>query len=109
MCHRGHLADPDPLSDVGSKGHHGARELHGPGRGGAGRRTAGARIHHAGALPDELRLVSLLASADLPARVAGQRLMAEHEMGELFKVIAFHRGEFWDALGFREGDRTHTL
>ncbi len=30
-------------------------------------------------------------------------------MGELFKVIAFHRGEFWDAIGFREGDRTHTL
>ena len=30
-------------------------------------------------------------------------------MGELFKVIGFHRGEFWDALGFRDGDRTHTL
>ncbi|MEO8653355.1 MAG: class I SAM-dependent methyltransferase, partial [Ramlibacter sp.] len=54
-------------------------------------------------------LVALLAKADLPARTAAQRLIAEHEMGELFKVIAFHRGEFWDAIGFREGDRTHTL
>jgi hypothetical protein len=30
-------------------------------------------------------------------------------MGELFKVIALHRGEWWDALGFREGDRTDRL
>ena len=28
---------------------------------------------------------------------------------ELFKVIGFYRGDFWDAKGFREGDRTHTL
>jgi SAM-dependent MidA family methyltransferase len=54
-------------------------------------------------------LVRLLAQASLAERVAGQRLIAEHEMGELFKVIGFHRGEFWDAAGFREGDRTHTL
>jgi SAM-dependent MidA family methyltransferase len=54
-------------------------------------------------------LVPLLAGVELPARVAGQRLLAEHEMGELFKVLALHRGEFWDAVGFREGDRTHTL
>jgi SAM-dependent MidA family methyltransferase len=53
--------------------------------------------------------VPMLAQADLAGRVAGQRLIAEHEMGELFKVIAFHRGDFWDAVGFREGDRTHTL
>jgi hypothetical protein len=30
-------------------------------------------------------------------------------MGELFKVLALHKGPFWDAVGFREGDRTHTL
>ena len=38
-----------------------------------------------------------------------QRLVAEHEMGELFKVLALHKGEWWNALGFRQGDRTHTL
>ena len=53
--------------------------------------------------------LDLLAQAPLPGRVAGHRLIAEHEMGELFKVIGFYRGEFWDAVGFREGDRTHTL
>jgi hypothetical protein len=30
-------------------------------------------------------------------------------MGELFKVIGFTTGEWFDALGFAEGDRTHTL
>jgi hypothetical protein len=30
-------------------------------------------------------------------------------MGEIFKVIAFHRGPFWDAIGFRHGDRTARL
>jgi len=42
-------------------------------------------------------------------QVAAQRLVAEHEMGELFKVIAFQRGPFWHAIGFRHGDRTHAL
>ena len=45
----------------------------------------------------------------LSAAGAAQKLLSPAEMGELFKVIAFHRGDFWDALGFREGDRTHTL
>jgi hypothetical protein len=33
----------------------------------------------------------------------------EHEMGELFKVIGLCCGEPWQALGFAQGDRTHTL
>ena len=54
-------------------------------------------------------LVTALESASQVERIAAQRLIAEHEMGELFKVIGLHKGEFWDAVGFREGDRTHTL
>jgi SAM-dependent MidA family methyltransferase len=37
------------------------------------------------------------------------RLIAEHEMGELFKVIGFAPGEGFEALGFSAGDRSHTL
>jgi SAM-dependent MidA family methyltransferase len=48
-------------------------------------------------------------AAPLQEQAAAQRLVAEHEMGELFKVIGFQRGPFWDAIGFRHGDRTHTL
>ena len=43
------------------------------------------------------------------ARSPAQRLIAEHEMGELFKVIALHKGAFWDAQGFSQGDRTDRL
>ncbi len=39
-----------------------------------------------------------------------QRLLSEAEMGELFKVIAFARGiDDVSTLGFRTGDRSHTL
>jgi SAM-dependent MidA family methyltransferase len=42
-----------------------------------------------------------------------QKLIAEHEMGELFKVIGFARGcdaTFTsDPLGFAQGDRSHRL
>jgi SAM-dependent MidA family methyltransferase len=42
-------------------------------------------------------------------KAMAQKLMLEHEMGELFKVIAFGRGEIWQPLGFVQGDRTHRL
>jgi len=45
----------------------------------------------------------------LPAANAVQKLLAESEMGELFKVIGFSRG-LDDALAaFARGDRSHTL
>ena len=40
---------------------------------------------------------------------SGGRLIADHEMGELFKVIAFGRGLDFQPLGFASGDRTHRL
>ena len=54
-------------------------------------------------------LLSQMEAADLPTRVMAQKLIMEHEMGELFKVIGFHKGEPWHALGFAHGDKTHTL
>jgi SAM-dependent MidA family methyltransferase len=109
MCHRGHLADADPLSDVGSKDITAHVNFTGLALAGQdaglpvlGYTTQARFLVNCG-------LVPMLAQADLAGRVAGQRLIAEHEMGELFKVIAFHRGDFWDAVGFRDGDRTHTL
>lgn len=109
MCHRGHMADPDPLVDVGLKditAHVNfsglavaAQEADFPV---LGYTTQGRFLINCG-------LVDKLGQADLAGRTAGQRLIAEHEMGELFKVIAFHRGDFWDAVGFRQGDRTRML
>jgi SAM-dependent MidA family methyltransferase len=48
-------------------------------------------------------------AADFKTRAAVQMLITEHEMGELFKVIGFVKGPWFDAIGFAHGDRTHTL
>jgi SAM-dependent MidA family methyltransferase len=109
MCHRGHLADPDPLSDVGAKDITAHVNFTGVALAGqnAGLEVLGycsqARfLLNAGILPKMER-------ATLAERTLAARLIHEHEMGELFKVIGFTVGPHWDALGFAEGDRTHTL
>ena len=48
-------------------------------------------------------------AATLPQAANAQRLINEHEMGELFKVLALSRGVDFDALGFVAGDRSHRL
>ena len=55
-------------------------------------------------------IAELLSGASLGERAMAHRLLAEHEMGELFKVIAFAPpGGSFDALGFVRGDRMHRL
>jgi SAM-dependent MidA family methyltransferase len=47
---------------------------------------------------------------DWPAVAAAQRLLGEHEMGELFKVIGLVKGApAFPAIGFSGGDRSHRL
>ena len=53
--------------------------------------------------------VDHLESASLAQRVAAQKLVNEHEMGELFKVLALSRGIEIDPVGFAAGDRMHRL
>jgi SAM-dependent MidA family methyltransferase len=109
MCHRGHMADPDPLETPGEKDITAHVDFTGiavaaqeAGMLTLGYATQGRFLLNAG-------ITDLLQEATQKERIAAQRLVAEHEMGELFKVIGLHRGPFWDALGFRRGDRTHTL
>lgn len=55
-------------------------------------------------------LAPKLDAANLKARSMASKLVMEHEMGELFKVIALCKGvEPWRPLGFVQGDRTHRL
>jgi SAM-dependent MidA family methyltransferase len=109
MCHRAHLADTDPLRDLGRKDITAHVDFTGlavaaqeAGLATLGYATQARFLMNCG-------IVAMLAEASMADRVAGQRLIAEHEMGELFKVIGFHAGAYWDATGFRDGDRTHTL
>lgn len=109
MCHRAHMADPDPLQDVGEKDVTAhvdftaiAVAAQDAGLPTLGYTTQGRFLINCG-------IAERMANASLMERAAAQRLVNEHEMGELFKVIGFQRGEFWDAVGFRQGDRTHML
>ena len=45
----------------------------------------------------------------LAARSMAAKLINEHEMGELFKVLLLTKGAPWPAVGFTHGDRTHRL
>jgi SAM-dependent MidA family methyltransferase len=109
MCHRAHLADPDPLDAPGEKDITAHVDFTGIAAAAqeAGVPTLGYTTQ--GRFLVNCGIGERMEAASLPEQAAAQRLLAEHEMGELFKVIGFQRGAFWDAIGFRHGDRTHTL
>ena len=109
MCHRAHLADSNPLADVGEKDITAHVNFSGVALAAqdAGLDVLGytsqARFLINCGLSDRLQ------AADVRTQVAAQKLVAEHEMGELFKVIGLARGLQLDAMGFAAGDRSHRL
>jgi SAM-dependent MidA family methyltransferase len=109
MCHQGHQADGDPLDQVGRKDITAHINFTGVALAAQdeGLSTLGYASQGRFLLNCGLHLA--LEDADLPNRANALKLINEHEMGELFKVIGFCTGEPWDALGFSAGDRTHTL
>jgi SAM-dependent MidA family methyltransferase len=113
MCHHLHQADPDPLVDVGLK------DI-----------TAHVNFTSAALAAQEVGLDVLgyttqawfllncgwlTLAEQLPplARGLSSKLVTEHEMGELFKVLALGKnlgkGLDSDLIGFTQGDRSHTL
>ena len=109
MCHRAHQADADPLADVGAKditAHVNftgiALAAQAAGLDVLGYTSQGRFLLNCG-------IAARMEAAPAQARALAHPLVAEHEMGELFKVIALARGCRFDAIGFRQGDRTHRL
>jgi len=109
MCHRAHRADADPLADVGAKDITAHVDFSGIALAAqdAGLDVIGYTSQARFLL--NCGLLELLQGADLRATAAAQKLLAEHEMGELFKVIGLARGVDFDPIGFRAGDRCHML
>ena len=109
MCHQGHQSDPDPLVHVGAKDITAHINFTGIA---VAAQEAGLEVL---GYTSQARflinsgLVNLLEEASLTERAMAQKLLTEHEMGELFKVIALGVGPAWEPLGFAQGDRTHTL
>ena len=112
ICHRAHRSDDDPLTDLGLKDITAHVNFTGialaaqdAGLAVLGYTSQGRFLINAGLLD--------------AAKEAGPRenamlgkLVNEHEMGELFKVIGLApeaSAQGWDPLGFSSGDRTHRL
>ena len=113
MCHRAHQADGNPLADVGLKDITAHVNFSGIALAGQdagldvlGYCTQARFLMNCG-------LLTRLVDATLVDKSMAQKLIMEHEMGELFKVIGFAKrpqnAQMWEAIGFAQGDRTHTL
>lgn len=109
MCHRAHQSDPDPLVDVGLKditAHVNFTDV------AVAAQAAGLELlgyTSQGRFLLNCGLATLMEQAELPVRAQAHKLVMEHELGELFKVIGVCVGDAWPALGFAAGDRTHAL
>jgi SAM-dependent MidA family methyltransferase len=109
MCHQAHHADFDPLQAVGLKDITAHVNFSGialaaqdSGLQVLGYTSQARFLFNCGLGPR-------LDAAPLPLRAQALKLVNEHEMGELFKVMLLATGEGWEALGFAQGDRCHTL
>lgn len=116
MCHHAHTADPDPLTMVGDKDITAHVNFTGIALAGQeagwevlGYTSQGRFLANCGLGEALARTGQASNAADIQSRAALQMLVAEHEMGELFKVIGFVKGPWFDAIGFAHGDRTHML
>ena len=108
-CHRAHRMDDDPLAEVGAKDITAHVDFTGialaaqdAGLDVLGYTGQGRFLINCGIAP-------MMEAAGLPERAAAFKLLAEHEMGELFKVIGLATPGHGPALGFSAGDRTHRL
>ncbi len=109
MCHRAHRADDDPLADVGEKDitAHVNFTAMAVAAQDAGLNVLGYTSQARFLL--NCGLVEKMEQLTLAQRALAAKLMLEHEMGELFKVLAVGPGEAWVPMGFAQGDRTHRL
>ena len=109
MCHQAHRADGDPLADIGAKDI--TAHVNFSGIALAAQESGLTVLGYTSQARFLINcgLVDLLAAASVGERANAQKLVNEHEMGELFKVIALARNCELDPVGFRAGDRSHML
>ncbi len=111
LCHRAHQVDADALVDVGIKDI--TAHVNFTGIAVAGQDAGLPVLGYTGQGRFLLNcaLLNDMQDASIADRAMVQKLVNEHEMGELFKVIAFgaKNTAAWEPMGFAAGDRTHTL
>ena len=108
MCHQLHKSDTDPLADVGRKDITAHVNFTG-----VAMAAQDAGLHVLGYTTQAHFLINCgllppLVDAPIDEKSMAQKLITEHEMGELFKVVAFGTTE-WEPMGFAQGDRSYAL
>jgi SAM-dependent MidA family methyltransferase len=108
MCHQLHKSDTDPLADVGRKDITAHVNFTG-----VALAAQDAGLHVLGYTTQAHFLINCgllppLVDAPIDEKSMAQKLITEHEMGELFKVVAFGTTE-WEPMGFAQGDRSYAL
>jgi SAM-dependent MidA family methyltransferase len=109
MTHQQHKSGTDPLSDVGMKDITAHVNFTGCA---LAAQDAGLDVMGYATQGRFLLNCGLLSKAELlPHIPRGEmaKLINEHEMGELFKVLALGKGLDLSLIGFTQGDRSHTL
>jgi SAM-dependent MidA family methyltransferase len=109
MCHRAHRCDDNPLLDVGHKDITSHLNFTGIALAGQTHGLSVLGYTSQARFLMNCGILELLAGADWRERANAQKLITEHEMGELFKVLGFSKGCEFECVGFAAGDRTHTL
>ena len=112
ICHRAHQTDHQPLVDLGFKDITAHVNFTGvalaaqdAGMSVLGYTSQGRFLINCG-------LIDVARDAGARENAMMQKLLNEHEMGELFKVLAFAPAASaagWAPMGFSAGDRTHRL
>jgi SAM-dependent MidA family methyltransferase len=112
ICHRAHQTDHQPLTDLGLKDITAHVNFTGValaaqdvGMSVLGYTSQGRFLINCG-------LLEVAQGAGARENAMMQKLVNEHEMGELFKVLAFApaaSADGWAPMGFSVGDRTHRL
>ena len=112
ICHRAHQSDSNPLADVGQKDITAHVNFTGVALAAQDAGMAVLGYTSQGRFLLNCGLLALAQTADVRQNAMMQKLLNEHEMGELFKVIALAPAASapgWVPLGFSAGDRTHRL
>jgi SAM-dependent MidA family methyltransferase len=109
MCHQAHQSSTNPLEHVGEKDITAHVNFTGIA---LAAQDAGLTVNgytSQGRFLLNCGLLDHLANAALAEKAMAQKLVTEHEMGELFKVLCLSTLPDFEPLGFAAGDRSHTL
>ena len=109
MCHKDHRSDADPLSDIGRKDITAHVNFTAMALASQEAGLSWLGYPRQGHFPINRGLLTLLENAFMAERQQAQLLIQDHEMGELFKVLAVGAGEPWEPEGFVQGDRSDRL